>query len=104
MFVVLEAIEIYVFFWHFLIVRQPWSQPCENTPKPGFSGGFGRGRISINFYAGLDGFGKQQTSWNGILQKRSQSNRFAWYSKSDYTPAAILNAILNNLKQKNIGQ
>ena len=44
MFKVLEAMEINVFFCLLIIVRQPWSQPCENTLKSGFIGGFCGGR------------------------------------------------------------
>ena len=51
-------------------------------------------------YSSLDEFGEHQTSSKGLLQTMSQINQFASYSKSDYTPAAILGAILNNLNQK----
>ena len=49
-----------------------------------------------NFYEGLERFGEHQTSWKGLLQKNSSINQFACYFKADYTPAAILDTILNN--------
>ena len=69
MLAVLEGMEINVFLCHLLIiiVRQPWSQLCKNTPKPGF----------------IDGFGRR-----GCVESES-------HDKSHYTPRAILDAILS---------